>query len=123
MQDKRQLRATWRAWWRTRFGGTATRPLLRSPLLGPERLEDRCLLTGGALDWMEVGPSPQTNPLVNGGVSTGEATSGRVTSLAFGKFDDVRALYLGSASGGAWVSTNYTNPSPTWTEVTATTQT
>jgi hypothetical protein len=88
----------------------------RHTVRGLELLEDRCLLAGGT--WAELGPSPQLNPTPNSGVSTGEATSGRVTSLAFGNYDGIRALYLGSASGGVWRSTTYTDASPIWEPVT-----
>src|SRR5262245_24412953 len=102
------------AWWQ--FPST-DRPkrLFWSPLTGPERLEDRCVLTGGLLDWAQVGPFPQINPTPNGGVRAGEATSGRISSLAFGMIDTHRTLFLGSASGGVWRSTNYNAATPTWT--------
>ena len=80
--------------WMVRALPRGSRRPTRRPLLGPERLEDRCVLSGGVLDWAQLGPFPQTNPKPNGGVSTGEATSGRVSSLAFGNYDDLPALEI-----------------------------
>ena len=112
-----------KSWWAALFGESP--PRRDQPRrIAVEELESRCLLTGGAsLDWEEVGPFPQINPVTNGGVSVGEATTGRVTSLAFGKYDDLPALFLGSASGGVWRSTTYADAAPVWQEIKSTTET
>ncbi|HZT81787.1 MAG TPA: hypothetical protein VFA26_16290 [Gemmataceae bacterium] len=87
-----------------------------------EELEQRCLLTGAAA-WISLGPAQQLNP--NGPptdvVPAGEATTGRVTALAFGmNQQNQQVLYAGAAGGGVWQSADYNTASPHWTPLTDT---
>lgn len=110
------------AWSKSSARGSSRRAMSRRRVPRPfsvltvEYLEDRCLLTG-ATTWAELGPKPQLNP--NGlNLPAGEATSGRVSALAFGTYNNQAALYLGSASGGVWHSTDFNTSAPTWTPLT-----
>ncbi|MDB5386640.1 MAG: sodium/calcium exchanger 1, partial [Planctomycetaceae bacterium] len=77
-----------------------------------ERLEDRALLTTA---WVSQGPA-----IVLGGQSEGITNTpvdGAVHAVAA---DSTNAdiLYVGSANGGIWKTTNATSASPTWTPLT-----
>jgi photosystem II stability/assembly factor-like uncharacterized protein len=82
-----------------------------------EALEDRPLL---APTWTPIGPAPQQVPSTfNGFPSAGFPVTGRVTAIAFGQDNTgAAALFLGTASGGVWESTNYTSPTPSWNPLT-----
>src|SRR5262249_20418362 len=111
------------SWLTALVPGSSRKRLTRRQLTRPitallvEALETRCLLTG-ATTWTQLGPAPQLNPAANLNVPPGEATSGRVTSLAFGTYNNQTALYVGTASGGVWRSTDFNTNTPTWTPLT-----
>ncbi len=75
-------------------------------------------------DWTEMGPSPENDSVdfltsyVYGNVS------GRITSLALDLANDNtgNTLYVGSAYGGVWKTTNGLNGSPTFTPISDPTQ-
>jgi hypothetical protein len=83
-----------------------------------EILEDRCLL---ANDLTAVGPAPEHVPATfsSSGVSSDQNVAGLVSAIAFGADSHgTGALYLGTAGGGVWVSTNYQSNNPTWKPLT-----
>jgi hypothetical protein len=79
-----------------------------------EVLEDRVLLA-----WAPIGPAPLLNSTYDSaGVAT-EAVTGHITALEFGQDNGgTPALFLGSASGRVWRSTNFAAAQPTWTPLT-----
>lgn len=84
-------------------------------------LEDRTL----PASWMPVGPAPMLNDLVQetGGAfgSNNQNFSGRVSALAVTSDRDGQghpALYVGSASGGLWRSTDFLSTNPTYVSLT-----
>ena len=67
------------------------------------------LCTAQAVNWIAVGPAPQT-------AGDGTHVSGRVTCMAISSDYDGRgnaALYIGTF-GGIWRSTNFASANPTW---------
>ncbi len=88
-------------------------------VLSLEQLECRNVLTGGANAWIAIGPSPISNPTgFPPAFPQNETFTGRVTSLAFGQYQNQTALFIGSAGGGVWRSTNFNTPNPTYTPLT-----
>jgi hypothetical protein len=114
--------------WLARFfgkPGTIRTRALR-PLLALTELEDRCV----PADWTPLGPGgsppPTTgnNPLQAGPFGVG-TYSGRVTSIVVSpSYGNAGAtLFVGTASGGVWSSTNALDPTvavPTWVPLTDT---
>ena len=94
---------------------TRPRPARSIPQLEP--LEDRTLLTGMAI-WTSIGPTSQTWNIPNPYIPQGTTTSGRVSAINFGQFQNQPAMYVGAAGGGVWVSTDYMLPNPTWQPLT-----
>src|SRR5205085_10965549 len=65
--------------------------------------------------WNEVGPAP----VVSGQTPGGLPISGRASSVAVHPTNpDI--IYLGTAGGGVWKTTNATAANPTWTPLTDT---
>jgi hypothetical protein len=97
----------------------ARRPRRRTTLV-IEMLEDRTVPAGidPGVDWSSIGPMP----LMSGNI----AISGRVSALAVSDDFDLQtpgnqpAMFLGSAGGAVWRSTNFTAAAAqvTWTNVT-----
>ena len=79
-----------------------------------EQLEDRLLLA-----WTALGPAPEAF-FQQGGYQPKMNVSGRVSALAYdNSFDDQNhpALFVGSASGGIWRTTDVSSNSPVWEAV------
>jgi hypothetical protein len=86
--------------------GSHRRPRVRPRL---EQLEDRMVFSA----WTPIGPAP-----INNGQTAGfNPVSGRVTGVAAdpGSPD---TIYLATAGGGVWKTTNATSSSPTWNPLT-----
>ncbi len=81
-----------------------------------EILEDRCVPTG-VDTWFPIGPAQQQVPTPYF-PNTTEAISGRVSALAFGQVSGQQALFVGTASGGVWRSTEFSSDTPHWTSLT-----
>jgi photosystem II stability/assembly factor-like uncharacterized protein len=101
--------------WKRRARRFADRPpgRRRSPerrLLFLEPLEDRTLLTAA---WTALGPAPLSNAE---GVSI-FPVSGRITGIAADP-SNANVVYIATAGGGLWKTTNAGNSSPTWTPLT-----
>jgi hypothetical protein len=79
------------------------------PRLFLEPLEDRTLLTA----WVPIGPAP----IVNGQTAGSLPVSGRVTAIAADP-GNANTVYVASAGGGIWKTTNANNSSPNWTPLT-----
>jgi hypothetical protein len=111
--------AEWRRRWSTPAWRRARTATVRNVQLRLEELEDRRLLTGNANNWVSLGPSPQTyqTPAV-GMQAPNETTSGRVSSLAYGQFNNNPVLYVGAAGGGVWRSSSLNGGALTWTPLT-----
>ncbi|MBI2806398.1 MAG: hypothetical protein HYX68_15570 [Planctomycetes bacterium] len=93
-------------------------PIVRSgrrhAVLELEILEDRTLLA-----WNPIGPAPLLGATAGIANSNPEAVTGRVTALAVGQNNVGNpAMFLGSAAGGVWRSTDFTTANPTWTPLT-----
>lgn len=71
---------------------------------------------GSSCDWTEMGPSPQTDTVSTSAYHYGNV-SGRVTSLALDTSGGQTTLYVGTAYGGVWKSTNATGGSPSFTPI------
>ena len=86
-------------------------------------LEDRtvpAITLTGVPNWVEQGPGPiQNNPNVVGMEAQGKPVSGAVEAIAAHP-TDANTLFVGTASGGIWKTTNALNvsPGPTWTPLT-----
>lgn len=85
-----------------------------------ERLEDRSLLSANVpldptgVNWIPVGPSP----ILQGINPAREPVTGRVTGIAADP-TDANTVYVATAGGGIWKTTNATNPNgPSWTPLT-----
>ncbi|MHB1425709.1 MAG: hypothetical protein ACYC3I_21280 [Gemmataceae bacterium] len=77
-----------------------------------EVLEDRTLLTAA---WMPIGPAPiLTN---NNDIPGNGPVSGRVTGIAADPHN-ADTVYIATAGGGIWKTTDATAASPTWTPLT-----
>ncbi len=83
---------------------------------GRQRHAYNALATSGG-SWTELGPAPQHDPFY-------QNVSGRVTSLADDISDDPTGniLYVGTANGGVWKSTNALSSAPTFTPISDQTQ-
>ena len=106
---------------RTRKASKSPRqPTRYSARLGVEELESRCLLTGNPANaWLALGPAPQLWPFSGtAGVQPNTTTSGRVSALAYGQYGGVSVLYVGSAGGGVWRSSDLTGATLSWTPLT-----
>jgi hypothetical protein len=73
----------------------------------------------GPLDaqWFPIGPAPEGA----GGFGVTGGVSGRVWSIAFSRNFDQHghaAMYIGTAGGGVWRSTDFSQPLSTWTPLT-----
>jgi hypothetical protein len=72
--------------------------------------------------WREFGPAPETT--FSGNTAAGQpgnSVSGRVNTIAFSpSFDGAGtpALFIGTARGGVWRSTNFNSATPTWIPLT-----
>ncbi|HJT23983.1 MAG TPA: hypothetical protein VJ873_05370, partial [bacterium] len=79
------------------------------------------LAVAGSCNWTELGPSP----LGGSQNAHGQNVSGRVTSLVpdFANDPSGNTLYLGTAYGGIWKTTNALSASPAWTLLSQITQT
>lgn len=75
--------------------------------------------SGPSCDWTELGPSPLDDSSDNLTAYVYGNVSGRVTSLALDLANDPTAntLYVGTAYGGVWKSTNALSGSPTFTPI------
>jgi hypothetical protein len=85
------------------------RRILQRPRLFLESLEDRTLMA----TWTALGPAPISNGQTNGNLPV----SGRVTGLATDP-EDANTIYIATAGGGIWKTSDATNASPTWTPLT-----
>jgi hypothetical protein len=105
------LRQLQRRWFQRRWFGR--RLVRRAPVrrMWPclEALEDRMLLTA----WTPIGPAP----IVSGPLAGHLPDSGRVTGVAPDP-KDVNTIYIASAGGGIWKTTDATDANPTWTPLT-----
>ena len=90
-----------------------------------EELESR-LAPAAPIDanWVDLGPQPQQGMVsrVVRDVSSPTNASGRVTSMAFSQNIAAAgpaqsALFVGTASGGIWRSSNWNTFNPTWRQV------
>ncbi len=98
-------------------GRTARRIRRRRPRARPllEQLENRVVLSA----WTAIGPAPITD----GQVAGGGPVSGRVTGVATDRLS-ADIIYVATAGGGVWKTTNATSvsptgtPNPTWTPLT-----
>jgi hypothetical protein len=81
------------------------------PLLFLEPLEDRTLLTA----WTLLGPAPLPAPA--SGNYAGNTFSGRVTGIASDP-SNANIVYIATAGGGIWKTTNAQSSNPTWTPLT-----
>src|SRR5205823_4594698 len=99
-------------WLRKSWMASELRP--RGFALHLECLEDRRVLQADAnVGWANLGPAPQWI------AQTDQLNSGRVSALVFGETASGQsALFLGSASGGVWRSTNFSAGTPQWTNTT-----
>jgi photosystem II stability/assembly factor-like uncharacterized protein len=96
--------------WRRRRGRkhSAARPPLRV-----ERLEDRRVPALTTAAWTSLGPAPiAVDPVFNG-----PAVAGRV-SVAAADPTNPNVMYLGADHGGVWKTSDWLDPSPTWTPLT-----
>ncbi|HVX56275.1 MAG TPA: hypothetical protein VHA37_00965, partial [Candidatus Saccharimonadales bacterium] len=84
------------------------RPQRHTPLL-LERLEDRVVLTA----WTPIGPAP----ILNGQIAGSGPVSGRVTGIAADP-NNADIVYVATAGGGVWKTTNATAATPNWTPLT-----
>ena len=76
----------------------------------------------GGCDWTEVGPSPEDDSRDSATAYLYGNVSGRVTSLALDTSGGQTTLYVGTAYGGVWKSTNSTSGSPTFSPISDPTQ-
>ena len=76
-----------------------------------EQLEDRSLLSA----WIAEGPGPSQNGQVEGILN--QEVVGAVHAVAAHP-SDADTLYIGTANGGIWKTTNATSASPTWSPLT-----
>jgi hypothetical protein len=76
-----------------------------------ELLEDRTLLAA----WTPLGPAPLPTPA--SGDYAGNTFSGRVTGIAADP-SDANIVYVATAGGGIWETTNAQSANPTWTPLT-----
>ncbi len=81
------------------------RPIFRK-VLRVEFLEDRCLLS----TWFPIGPAP----ILNGNVPGNQPLAGRITGIA-AEPTDPNTIYIASAGGGVWKTTDAGN---SWTPLT-----
>ena len=88
------------------------KPLPGSPPLGP------------SCDWAEMGPSPENDSVDTATAFLYGNVSGRVTSLALDLTNDPtgNTLYVGTAYGGLWKTTNGFSSSPSFSFIGAVTQ-
>jgi hypothetical protein len=100
------LRQLQRRWFPGRINRRAPVRRVRPCL---EALEDRTLLTS----WTPIGPAP----IVNGQTGGNLPVSGRVTGVATDP-KDANTIYIATAGGGIWKTTNATAASLTWTPLT-----
>jgi photosystem II stability/assembly factor-like uncharacterized protein len=84
-------------------------------------MEERTLLDGSITpnptNWLPVGPDNAADPAIAGNAND----SGRVNAIAVSpNFDGFgsAAMFIGTAHGGVWRSTNFAGPSPTWVPLT-----
>jgi photosystem II stability/assembly factor-like uncharacterized protein len=80
-------------------------PVFRK-VLHIEFLEDRCLLS----TWFPIGPAP----ILNGNVPGNQPLAGRITGIAADPTDP-KTIYIGSAGGGVWKTTD---AGASWTPLT-----
>src|SRR5579883_1277973 len=78
-----------------------------------EPLEDRTLLTA----WTAIGPAPLTGETTLGYPLTGNTNSGRVTGIAADP-SNANTVYIATAGGGVWKTTDANDASPNWTPLT-----
>jgi uncharacterized repeat protein (TIGR01451 family) len=83
--------------------------LFRRTRLAVEQLEDRQLLSLSATAWTNLGPAP-----ILGGPYT---ASGRV-NVAVPDPGNPNVMYVGTPSGGIWMTNDWNDSPPTWTPVT-----
>ena len=76
-----------------------------------EQLEDRSLLSA----WIAEGPGPSQNGQVEGILN--REVVGAVHAVAAHP-TDANTIYIGTANGGIWKTTNALSASPTWTALT-----
>lgn len=82
-----------------------------------QRLEDRWAPSASiplnAISWTPLGPAPINSGTAPGGISS----SGRTSAVAAHP-TDANILYVATASGGVWKTTNATSTNPSWTPLT-----
>jgi photosystem II stability/assembly factor-like uncharacterized protein len=84
------------------------RRIPQQPSLFLEPLEDRTLLTA----WTALGPAPLT-----GSVQAGHTLSGRISGIAADP-GNANIVYVATAGGGVWKTTNAQDVNPKWTPLT-----
>jgi hypothetical protein len=77
-----------------------------------EPLEDRLVPALSATTWTPVGPAPISAPGFNGGT-----LAGRV-SVAAPDTANPNVMFIGADHGGIWKTTDWLDPTPTWTPLT-----